>query len=313
MAALSSNKSGIKPSSSEYWKSRDFHDSERYRSQPHLTLFALLTINRLHLQHWLFIRQLGWLLHPSIPQAKNGGAGLRIADLGCENAAWLIELAPHVPNAKLEGFDIASTHFPAKEWLPVNVSLHQTDILGELPDHLHGAFDIIQVPAFTTCIAKGETRPFLQAVRKMLKPGGYFQWVEGTTGRLRAVSPNESVSKRNSDRLCKWFRRRDLALGETFEWHMDIPRHLKREGFEVVQDEFSEIPKLLYKGWNDDLFSVFEQIGRALPDEVDARQKDDGAMTAGEYQELWNGVLEESQRGVAITFGELVIVVGRKS
>jgi hypothetical protein len=54
------------------------------------------------------------------------------------------------------------------------------------------------------------------------------------------------------------------------------------------------IPGLLYKGWNDDLFSVFEPIGRALPEQVDADQwEKEGAMDRKEFEELWEHVLEE--------------------
>ena len=37
---------------------------------------------RLHLQHWLYNRQFGWLLHPSIPVDK---PKLKIADIACGN------------------------------------------------------------------------------------------------------------------------------------------------------------------------------------------------------------------------------------
>jgi hypothetical protein len=40
------------------------------------------------------------------------------------------------PNAKLEGFDFAPTHFSAKELLPTNVSLNELDILDDIPDQL---------------------------------------------------------------------------------------------------------------------------------------------------------------------------------
>jgi hypothetical protein len=86
------------------------------------------------------------------------------------------------PNAKLEGFDFAPTHFSAKELLPTNVSLNELDILDDIPDQLHSAFSIIDIRAFSTCILQGETR-LLHVVQTMLQPDGCFQWIKATTGK----------------------------------------------------------------------------------------------------------------------------------
>jgi len=46
-------------------------------------LRANIVDHRLHLQHWIFTHQLGYLLHPKI---SVGEKPLRIADVACGNA-----------------------------------------------------------------------------------------------------------------------------------------------------------------------------------------------------------------------------------
>lgn len=199
--------------------------------------------------------------------------------------------------------------------MPANVTLTQLDILGPIPEHLHGAFDIVTVRAFTTCIVGGNTSPFLQAARKLLKPGGYLQWIEATTPRMHAVSPDPSGdSKENCDRLAKFFAARYNGGDKAnFAWLWDIPSHLGREGFEVVHDEFSEIPTFLYKGWTDNLMNLFERVVMGLPETVlEEDRKKGAAMSKAEYEVLWEGVMGETERGVAFTLGELIVTVSRK-
>jgi hypothetical protein len=70
-----------------YWKSRDHHASSRsvstsaeLRCTPAL---ANILIFGLHLQHWIWSYQTGYVLHPSIQSSRHG---LRVADVGTGNA-----------------------------------------------------------------------------------------------------------------------------------------------------------------------------------------------------------------------------------
>ena len=121
---------------------------------------------RLTLQHWLWLYRLKYALHPSIPaQAEH----LRIADVGTGNAVWIMEIQPHVAaSTRIDGFDISADHFPAKEWLPPNVSLDTFDILGTVPEHLVGQYDVVHLRTFAVVVKNNDPNGLLQNLLKML-------------------------------------------------------------------------------------------------------------------------------------------------
>ena len=121
---------------------------------------------RLVVQHWLWLYNLRYVLHPSIPA---NGENLRIADVGTGNAIWLIELLPHVPaSTQLDGFDISADHYPAKEWLPPNVSLDLLDVFGRIPEPLVGRYDVVHIRTFALAVRNNDPGPLLRNLMKML-------------------------------------------------------------------------------------------------------------------------------------------------
>ncbi|KAL9119662.1 MAG: hypothetical protein Q9187_003784 [Circinaria calcarea] len=120
--------------------------------------------------------RLGYLLHPEIPLEHNGNTELRIADVGAGNAIWLLELARHLsPSAELQGFDISADQFPAKEWLPPNISLYTWDAFGEVPSHMYGLFDIVHLRTFTVVIKGGNPAHLLGNLVKILSASFLLQ------------------------------------------------------------------------------------------------------------------------------------------
>jgi SAM-dependent methyltransferase len=47
----------------------------------------------------------------------------------------------------------------------------------DLPDSLVGKFDVVHVRAFTAVVKNNDPAPVIANAIKMLKPGGYLQWV----------------------------------------------------------------------------------------------------------------------------------------
>ena len=127
---------------------------------------------RLVLQHWLWLYNLKYVLHPSIPA---NGEHLRIADVGTGNAIWLIELLPHVPaSAELDGFDISADHYPAKEWLSHNVSLDLFDVFAGIPEHLVGRYDVVHIRTFAVIVRNNDPVPLLRNLIKMLSEDLFY-------------------------------------------------------------------------------------------------------------------------------------------
>jgi 2-polyprenyl-3-methyl-5-hydroxy-6-metoxy-1,4-benzoquinol methylase len=134
-----------------YWTNRDFKTS-----------------SRLFMQHWMWQLQLGYELHPSIPPDIRNKPNLKIADVACGNGAWLFELqAPET--TQLDGYDLSSNCFGAKEWLPKNVKLvGGFDALKPLNEGLKGLYDIVHVRAFASIVKNNEVKPFIETLKGLL-------------------------------------------------------------------------------------------------------------------------------------------------
>ena len=121
---------------------------------------------RLVLQHWLWVHRLNYVFHPSIPTAVEN---LKIADVGTGNAVWIIEALPHFPaSTHIDGFDISSEHYPAKEWVPPNVSLNLLDAYGDIPGHLVGRYDIVHLRMFGVIVKNNDPTVLLANLVTML-------------------------------------------------------------------------------------------------------------------------------------------------
>ena len=126
---------------------------------------------RLTLQHWLWLYRLKYVLHPSIPaQAEH----LKIVDVGTGNAVWIMEVVPHLAaSARMDDFDISDDQFPAREWLPENVSLDLLDILGDVPKSLVEQSDIVHLRTFAVVVKNNDPRKLLQNLIKLLSKSSF--------------------------------------------------------------------------------------------------------------------------------------------
>ena len=73
-----------------------------------------------------------------------------------------------------EGLDISTDYFPAKEWLPSNVSLDVVDAFGEVPMHLIGRYDIVHLRAFVVVVRNGDPTRLLSNLIKMLSKSCHY-------------------------------------------------------------------------------------------------------------------------------------------
>ncbi|TKA48833.1 hypothetical protein B0A55_12867, partial [Friedmanniomyces simplex] len=142
----------------------------------------------LHLQHWIFNYQLGYLLHPQITV---GEKSLKIADVACGNAAWLLDLARQHPQHEYFGLDITPAHFPAAGNLPPNTHLHTLDAFADLPSEYVGVFDVVSIRTIYSAVIDNNIQPLLLNLIKMLKPGAYLQWAENDASTLTARAPED--------------------------------------------------------------------------------------------------------------------------
>lgn len=149
--AASTGPSGPNVDMRTYWTNRDFKTSLR-----------------LFMQHWMWQHELGYALHPKIPEEIRSKPDLKIADVACGNGAWLFELkAPET--TQLDGYDLSPNCFGAKEWLPKNITLTGGfDALQPLSEELKGKYDIVHVRAFASIPKNNDIAPFIQTLMGFL-------------------------------------------------------------------------------------------------------------------------------------------------
>lgn len=70
--------------------------------------------------------------------------------------------------------DISELQYPAKEYLPTNVSLELMDVFGDVPERWVEKFDIVHVRAFGVVITHSDPLPLLENMVKMLS--GWFSF-----------------------------------------------------------------------------------------------------------------------------------------
>lgn len=166
---------------------------------------------RLIKQHDLWIKSLGYRIHPSI-EATLPKTQLRIADVGCGTGIWLIDLAlrTHDTSSRFDGFDISSEQFPHQSKgsaaataealkeakaaaqaskgtvtegedvsvLPGNVEMHVQDMRNPFPAEYHAKFDVVHVRLMLLSIDPHEWDKVVANLLALLKPGGWVQWEE---------------------------------------------------------------------------------------------------------------------------------------
>ncbi|KAL2845822.1 hypothetical protein BJX68DRAFT_269020 [Aspergillus pseudodeflectus] len=141
--------------------------------------------DRLNLQHSLWTKIFGYLLHPCIDTLS---PTLAIADIGTGTASWLTDLSAQLPaTCHLDGFDMDTSQAPPKEWLPANVCLHEWDVFTDLPEHLIGRYDVVHV-RLLVFVVKGDPTGILRRLVRMLKPGGWLQWSEPDVRTMRILT-----------------------------------------------------------------------------------------------------------------------------
>ncbi|RYP34025.1 hypothetical protein DL767_004467 [Monosporascus sp. MG133] len=278
------------------------------------------TSARLHLQHFLFQSTLGHLLNPNIPSSVVADSRpLKVADLGCGNGAWLIDLDRELSNkgisAQLDGYDINTLNFPASAFLPSSISLKKLDILATpLPEEMIGAYDIVHVRAFVSIIVNSDLTPLLTTVLALLKPGGWLQWEESRAEKFLVDSPSPSneISRTACDTISHILKAGGEARGLTFEFLGELDRHLQEHGFLDVSMQAAEKRKQDFKAWTEDYLMVWEEMAEFFPPKATVTQGQ-VPMTRESWVELFEKAVHETEQGIAIHHGKIMTVVGRKA
>ncbi|KAI0424359.1 S-adenosyl-L-methionine-dependent methyltransferase [Xylaria sp. FL1042] len=131
---------------------------------------------RLDEQHFFTTKTLGFLIHPNIPITS---PTVKIADIGTGTGIWLFDLAKSLPpTCQLTGFDITTSAFPPPQTWPPNVSFKTQDMLLPFPVSEMGTYDIVAVRFVSSATTRVEWARTIENLIKLLKPGGWLQWID---------------------------------------------------------------------------------------------------------------------------------------
>src|ERR1700761_2364707 len=100
---------------------------------------------RLTAQHHLITQRFGGLLHPALANEIKMRKDLAIADAGCGNGIWAIEVAEQYPTAEVAAIDVSNFQFPPQWTIPDNCSFHRLDLMQPIGEEYAHSFDLINV------------------------------------------------------------------------------------------------------------------------------------------------------------------------
>ncbi|KAF5867778.1 putative umta methyltransferase family protein [Botrytis fragariae] len=256
--------------------------------------------SRLYVQHWLWQRLVGHLLHPSIPIKQD----IKIADIACGTGIWLIDLAKELAksetNAQLVGFDISTNQYPHSALLPPNVKLDIMDIFKPVPERLRGQYDVVHISLLCVVIPGGDPRYVLDNVLTLLKPGGYIQWKEVDFSMMACKAATPDLSTSHLEELMRWMYEVPLKKFTSFEWIRQLSSIFQERGITVLDGQLLEPEAYIACVWTSMHMNGIKEL----------------VNVAGEGSrdvlELYGQAAQEVQEGAYISM-MLVNVVGRKA
>jgi SAM-dependent methyltransferase len=187
-----------------------------------------LASGRLTAQHYLIVRRLGWLIHPDIHEKVRNCDELEIMDVACGNAVWVMDMAQQYPRAHISGIDISCQQFPPQFTWPPNVRLEQHDMFAPFPERLVGRFDIVQVRLVMVAVYSQNKDWIMHNISRLLKPGGYLQWIDASIPLIRALSSPQRG--RDTFREPPAITTHLTSFFACVEWLRHLPEELARHG-----------------------------------------------------------------------------------
>ncbi|KAL9602211.1 MAG: hypothetical protein Q9179_002615 [Wetmoreana sp. 5 TL-2023] len=257
---------------------------------------------RLNFQHQLLRDLLGYSISPDIVVKGNLPPNPKIADVGTGTGQWLVDVSYEISSAQLDGFDISKEQFPSTAWLSPQISFSELDITQSLPSALEGKYDLVHVQLFLCVVRKDNLLDIMKNLYKMLKPGGFLQWVEYDPTSFRVVSPEPSLKQSANDKHIQIIRG---PQGIATTWPSELPVHFMHVCFEGVVAKDYPLPPQLYMPFMLCHLCAAEEVS------FTAMNNNRSEAEGPSFRKLLAEVYKECQTGVTMTESPMV-VIGRK-
>ncbi|GLB20271.1 hypothetical protein AtubIFM61612_010198 [Aspergillus tubingensis] len=222
---------------------------------------------------------------------------------------WLTDLANKLPKSvRLDGLDVSFDAAPRREWLPQNVTLQYWDIKSPVPEHLVGAYDLVNVRYLTVVLRNSEIKDALNNLSRLLinlkrwlEPGGYLQWTDTDMCSIRPVKLRPDISDEPLKRLESVLRGNDERFYTS--WVPDLGTRFQEAKFLDVDVDRRDPPHYIAQ-------SLFDCVMVAV--EVSTRNKDLDEQKAQELRGTLRDAAKASREGSYLQY-TYYRVIGRKA
>lgn len=176
-------------------------------------------------------------------------------EIGCGLGDWCVNVASDYPNVNVLGIDHYNT-FQGTEY-PKNCRFDIIDA-SKWPMPLEGnKFDLIHIEVFGLVLPTSQYEEFLAEIYRLLKPGGYIQWIEPDLEVWNAGPEGKKIDKA----VQKILRLRSL------DPHLPrrIDRLVKAGGFINIKHTFVSFP---FGNWGEG--TLIEATNKLITDSYDS-------------------------------------------
>lgn len=156
---------------------------------------------RLNAQHHLYVKNLGYHIHPRVAASLPSNA--QIADVATGTGAWMIDVAPTLPNVKFIGLDMSPDQFTSSS-IPSNCEFQLLNVLEPIPKEMQARFDVVHIRLLIVGLTGSDWDTVATNAKQMLKPGGWLQWCEAEFQDMDCLQTRGGCSRVAHEELFKF-------------------------------------------------------------------------------------------------------------
>ncbi|KAF3404183.1 hypothetical protein DPV78_003382 [Talaromyces pinophilus] len=257
---------------------------------------------RLNYQHFLITGLTdNQLLHQATQDHFDLTTPHRVADIGTGTAIWPMQLAQNLPHWQIDGFDISGDQYPSAAWVSGNIRLYEHDAFQPFPSEYHGKYDLVNLRFFMTLLNGQNLNRVLQNVMALLKPGGFFQWLDIDAPSAKPIGLEPSSMTRTS--LVAMMM--NNTPPDAASWITKNCNMATSAGFEPIAYDQLRFNDLHRPIWNQCVMMGLEEV----IDGLEKRETGANSASAQDLRDTLDNLSKEFQQGASIDTTWFYLVV----